>query len=1290
MQRTANLITALTALALVVAFVAGLSFQAQRANAAAASIAALNVGTCHSTDLTVLTKADCNPHYMNFEFNRQGQSDPEEVKSDDLYATYAHDPKTADEPPRAILQDADLIKLSIKDEGRDVRSGVLVRSQYTDPDGELELSTGRIADVVSTADVDESKVIGEIVASAIDGYTYDKDNAADTNVPAIEVDFEFERINPDSGVTAIEITDNGIVEILFNVNTGGDADDEDNFKPIAEAEDRGEMRFFGKIENGGDDYPDVPWGPLDDYLEWDEDVISGSDQQAPSISVQANLRVGDTLTLEVIHYLTSEVEHIEGGDRCLPLGFEAPPGDGDDADGNPIDPIPATTINEAGLEDKGAQAACTNAELGDDADDYELFKLDVSSDGDQSTRNLYLQETGRFTGVFQGYIRLTDANGDGGDLDTSTGERMANASRDDWGRVVKHATDQTVENAAVIGVDNGPVRISYKDTDGSTRSFTIKIDIGPPTIDVTGPEHNGRSDDEEINFSGTINDGESGLAVDSFALYLDHDPDDDEATGDPDSLALDIPVDGTSGSVGDVSFAGTGDDAVIETATQYTGYVDESQETFGIVGAGLVYPDPGENMPGVTDDDSETKIKGIDSDDFGDGDNNAAFRDSIRVNFLEDDATTPYNHAVDFQAVVRDRAGNVGFSDSDEVNPRYINDLGTKLADRDEPNVLGFYSRHIVYIDNVDPEIDAGRTVTGFFDVDSDKAPVVDRSGVMVVFDGPVDARGIDVNTFTLTMGEGANKESLDVIDTKVSGKLVFLKLSAELASDAEPSLTISDGEEVRDLAGRVTRADEQDPVTVNDGNLPKFTVVLTGGSGLGDGAEGGTRLTKDTIKIAISSDEEIQGAPRVAVVCSNLVYPGAASGDESRDVSDYVDALNGATSTPSDTRTGNIDNPACGSSSDDYSVRPASALSRRDNQWEYTWRQYELPARVPEGLATVVVWGNDRSQYTEHDGTGTVSNYGTVTSEFRFDSVFKSPLNDDSGGRVLPAADSDVAERRPFVLLDFAGEPTTVTVTQLMVDGVDVTGSLDQRGQNQFLYWPETLASGEHEVKFTAHDAANNMAEDETFKFEVTVRDPFVLSLFAGWNAISFPANPKTNNLEAVFGETSVERVVGWNPGSATGPWAVATKSDGVWTTSTDTAALTELHAQYGYWVYSTAFVDVSVELQGPIDRETGGVPGLTGVATYPGWNFVGVVDQDGDQTEGRAGSNLKDGIVNVAGEANVGQQDDIMVKDYLAGFARAYRWDVITNTYQVLKADDNIKIGEGIWAYFSEGIAP
>ena len=95
--------------------------------ATAGSIDALNVGTCLTTDATVF-KGDCDI-LMN---DAAGTANDWEVRAKKaevttLYATYAHDPKTASDEPRAILTDSDLLEISISDSGRDKRTGVLIR-----------------------------------------------------------------------------------------------------------------------------------------------------------------------------------------------------------------------------------------------------------------------------------------------------------------------------------------------------------------------------------------------------------------------------------------------------------------------------------------------------------------------------------------------------------------------------------------------------------------------------------------------------------------------------------------------------------------------------------------------------------------------------------------------------------------------------------------------------------------------------------------------------------------------------------------------------------------------------------------------------------------------------------------------------------------------------------------------------------------------------------------------------------------------------------------------------------
>ena len=74
-------------------------------DAATVSIDALNVGTCLTTNDDVF-KGDCKAlthDDTNNDYDWEVRGKITEVKT--LYATYAHDPKTSSNAPRAILED---------------------------------------------------------------------------------------------------------------------------------------------------------------------------------------------------------------------------------------------------------------------------------------------------------------------------------------------------------------------------------------------------------------------------------------------------------------------------------------------------------------------------------------------------------------------------------------------------------------------------------------------------------------------------------------------------------------------------------------------------------------------------------------------------------------------------------------------------------------------------------------------------------------------------------------------------------------------------------------------------------------------------------------------------------------------------------------------------------------------------------------------------------------------------------------------------------------------------------
>ena len=149
----------------------------------------------------------------------------------------------------------------------------------------------------------------------------------------------------------------------------------------------------------------------------------------------------------------------------------------------------------------------------------------------------------------------------------------------------------------------------------------------------------------------------------------------------------------------------------------------------------------------------------------------------------------------------------------------------------------------VTFMPSVFAENHSHSSVTGYFGLDDDGLPIVDRHGIMLVFDGEIAPETVSVDTFEVSLNDGSFAE---VVETQVDGAYVFLKLKDELASDATPIVGIAEGEEVEDLAGNSTNKRKLGFVQIKDGIAPRLTVTLSGGSGIGTGDEGPDRLTKD------------------------------------------------------------------------------------------------------------------------------------------------------------------------------------------------------------------------------------------------------------------------------------------------------------------------------------------------------------------------------------------------------------------------------------------------------------
>ena len=1271
--RITNALTALSALAAAVVIVVAVSSSGilSAQGTTTTTIDLLNVGMCVTTDDSVFKESDCDDGDGGMTFT-VGDRD-ELVERETVYATYAFDPISAQESPRAILQNADLVKVTITDKGRDRRRSVLYPAAINTTTSYSGLLTG----------VGGAPVVAKIkqLIKADSGYAEmlsDEDNISGFQSEQVTL-YQPRKANGDA-----VITDSGPAGLNFK-RTGSEA-----FLPISDDKDNDVVLFFGfevnQVAADGPELVDVDdvagvrlnvadlkiLGAGDDEeLIADEDRSSGGGDTPPWLSVLANVPNGKDLVIVAVLYETSDSEVIEGNEKCS---------------------VPLTVTPATGTPSTDNDKCAPNAGQGVTEPNYTKSEIDsrqalvarVQGDNDKAAQNLYLQEDGRFSGKYTGYIRVTDANGDG----RGTGSTPAN-----WGRNFADGTAATIAGATVIGVSSGPAVITYKDSKGGNLEMSIEIDIQPPTITIASPRHESSGDDRSPDFIGTFEDGGAGLAEDTFSLYVDNQEDSTSKVGDSvaDSNAvLDIPT---------VEFGIAGTKTQVERKNDYAS-TDSFATPFGVLsgragsGSGAIYFTTTGDKPQAheTNNDAERKI--VKAETYDDGDGSGTFDDDPRI---EGSATNGREIAVDFQGVVIDLAGNIGFSDADTGEPSYINDLGTKPADRlgasgnpPLPNVLGWFSRHVINLDDKDPVILKDHTITGFYGLDSDDDLVPHRRGIMITFDNDVSPDNITASTFEVELDD---KSKAAVDDVMVEDNLVFLRLVADLGPSETPKITIASGQRVEDFAGNQLLAREvKEAIEAKDGVPPTLTVSLSGGSGAG---ELSSSLTRNTIVVSVSSDERLQGAPLISVVCSNFEYTDTESGSTARmDVDDFAEARSGAlTATPS---TSGLGTPKCGRGNDARDFTPEqraiNKVSGSDREWVYTWANLGGDKGLQDGLVRVVAFGRDRSQYKIKPGAVNTHNWGSETTSFSYDTVLKPLVMrsevDSSAGSVLPepshpryASRGKVSEDRPFIILHFTGESTDVTIEKLQVNDVDVTSRLDIGDGNRFIYWPASLNLGTHKVEVDAHDAAGNETTFR-FEFEKVTRSPFILKLLAGWNAVSLPQNPVDGSLESVFKDPNITQVISYvrtSDEETTGTWNVATRLDGIWTTSI--GELTSVEAGPGYWVNADNFVNQSIPLRSAerLSRDLPVEP--VGLDVYDGWNFVGVVDQTGRQTQNDFGQTLK--------TANDLAQTSMM---YLGNYVRAYTWNPTLIRFEELEksAEGRIEIGDGIWVYYGEGLAP
>jgi hypothetical protein len=276
------------------------------------------------------------------------------------------------------------------------------------------------------------------------------------------------------------------------------------------------------------------------------------------------------------------------------------------------------------------------------------------------------------------------------------------------------------------------------------------------------------------------------------------------------------------------------------------------------------------------------------------------------------------------------------------------------------------------------------------------------------------------------------------------------------------------------------------------------------------------------------------------------------------------------------------------------------------------------------------------------------------------------------------PDADGTVGSTttlpRPYVIFEFT-DNSNVTVVSASLGGDDVLASLATTNNKKYFMVPsDDLTAKTYVVKAKGTDLAGNKGAEGSYNLKVTSRKDYKATILAGWNLMSFPSDPVSNDVGSVFSNSGIDQVVGYDAMSKGSPWHVATKDAA---SGTYSGSLSTISAGNGYWVHSDEFSSQSVSLTGPEGPSASAPPSIPAIELATGWNLIGVVDSTKALTQANEGAQYKQNVDYLG--ANAG-----------SSVTKAYEYDTSNLTWvsvNIAGAADTdaaaVNIGEAFWVF-------
>ena len=887
------------------------------------------------------------------------------------------------------------------------------------------------------------------------------------------------------------------------------------------------------------------------------------------------------------------------------------------------------------------------------------------------------------------------------------------------------AADGVLRTPIVEAQANATITVQYQDLTDNSSSTTatagtkikesVTVDVSAPSPVVSTPSSGTSFKDRQPTFTGSVTDIGSGLDVSTASLYIDM-LGDTAADGLTDAITTTNLAGAWLGAAGTVNLQDRYD-AMGVTLDNSTTMIDGVTSITWTVATSA-------NIPCSTGTADGTNEAGIVNTGASTHTN---FAGAISCNAA---LSTP-DVVVDYMLSATDIAGNRGFSDSisTDTDSVAVGDPYTLNIDELKPTLVAgstqtsTYYNAGTYAEKTDDSTkirvafddEIGTATASSFEVTTDAGSVLTPLSVEI---GP---KGTDANGASFDFRKNVYLTLPAALPANDTPKVKLVGDVADLAGNTtksgnvpgaidkiKPSLTlVLSGGSGTGTAGTsndsdsLTKSSMTMTITTDEVLASPPTVYVyeeTYGTGATYAAHGSDSDLNNlaaggSVQVTLSNQTIIDTDKDGSFIDELVLSSGASEGASAAHLVNLAvtaasnsgeDALvtvknNNSVALPDDAGdkvivSGNYNTGNGGVTASSFTVTHeglVTAVAQDSKTYTATFSGSAFSDAAANDSKAIVVSATDASTSPNTGTVGTRDQGSASVYKFRLDKTAPVLKNDPDGDGTVG---STTTLPRPYVIFEFT-DNSNVTVVSASFGGDDVVASLATTNNKKYFMVPsDDLTAKTYVVKAKGTDLAGNKGAEGSYNLKVTSRKDYKATILAGWNLMSFPSDPVSNDVGSVFSNTGIDQVVGYDAMSKGSPWHVATKDAA---SGTYSGSLSTISAGNGYWVHSDEFSSQSVSLTGPEGPSASAPPSIPAIELATGWNLIGVVDSTKALTQANEGDQYKQNVDYLG--ANAG-----------SSVTKAYEYDTSNLTWvsvNIAGAADTdaaaVNIGEAFWVF-------